>query len=444
LKADIWKFSACVLIEVLLNPIFGWADSLPAGIGAYRIGSRFITSVSETYDQHGNLQPLGSRLNSHFDGRSILNGDQSSDLYRLASELNQIADPSQPNQTYADRLNLGQLKGEVEASIQAQFVGISFGLPNQWNVVAGAPWIRAQVDTKIALVGNNNAAEIRDELGGLAYDQLREGLDRAAMMNTASIQKAIRDAGYQELGEWRNESVGDLRLGINKEFRKLATRGGQLSPRWELMMIVPTGYVDDPAVLNDVGLGKGYFQMTNQLSTSILSRSGLEFGFMAGYSYNFNTTRSVRLPETDESLVDIGRTITASLNPGDDGFAGSNIQYGREWWKIGLAGQYSRHFADSYSGSLIGNYEALSELSASERFEAGVTLSFSSIAAYSRRKFAVPAMLDIAYQRVAGAVNETPQNYVEIAFTSFFDTGRSKAKTNRDSKSRQAQKLASR
>ncbi len=419
------------------------ADSLPAGIGAYRVGGRFITSVSESYDQHGNLQPLGLRLSSQFDGRTILSGDQTSDLYRLASELDRISDPTNPGQTYADRLNLGHLKGEVDANIQAQFVGLSFGLANQWNIFAGAPWIQARIKTEISLQGENNAAVIRDELGNLAYDQLRDGLNRAALLSTASIQQAIRDAGYQELGTWRQESIGDLRLGINKEISPKSIRGGLLGQRWEFTVLLPTGYVDDPEILHDVSLGKGYFQAINQWNASVQSRLGLEFGVSGGYAYNFDATRSVRVPQTDESLVDISRTVDARLNPGDDVFGGSNIYYSRDWWKFGVSGQYSRHFADAYSGSMSGNYGALSAQSASERFETCLHLSFSSIAAYSKRKFAVPAMLDLAYQRVVGAVNETPQNYFEVAFTSFFDARRSQSKSERNTKSRRTHKLAS-
>ena len=397
-------------------------DLLPKGVGLLQYGYRTYSPVSQQYDANGISTPIGARFDQNFDSETMASGAAGADLQRLVTELNSFSAAQGSEDGLGSSLQLGTLQGDVQADIQAQVFGIGFGLTRWLTFFAGVPLISAEVNTELTFVGNNNANAIRSQLGDLAFDELSAGLQQAAAINARQVQGSIQQKGYGPIERWSHSGIGDVRVGLKTGKKWRMARRAQFGLGLTSQLEIPTGYTDDPDLLTDVSLGKGYYSASFTLEPRLRFFRYIMIGADLGYAKNFATTIEKRLPEGNESLVDQSRKTTVNWQPGDDttvaGSAGLVFSFASLTYKNGM----TQHGQDSYTGSLVGNYEALAKGTESlEQYHEGI-VSLSSADAYRRGKVPIPFILSfIAHSPYAGK-NTTIQPYYEISLTSFFSS----------------------
>jgi len=406
-------------------------DSLPQGIGLYQLGQRSFSEQLFSYDGQGEKVELGAQFNKQFNGQTMLSGSAGAELKRLAEELAKYEGQNPQSAGLIDRLNLGAMSGDVKANITARFFGLGYGLSDTVTLFFGVPYIDASVKSELTFNGENNAQAIKNELGDLAYDELKEGLDKASQLNAQQIRQNILDAGFSPFESWEHKGYGDLRLGAKVAFAQRPAKGLKLVSILTPTLEVPTGYTENPDLLTDVSFGKGYYALGLNVEERLIIARSFWVGLDGSFTENFATKIDKRVPEGNESLPKADRKVSTNYQPGDDvdtaASVGLNLGVVSAAYRAGV----KRHFSDSYSGTLAGNYKLLARDSSSYQMYQQVKLTFSTADAYKRKSFPIPLMISLGANQPVAAKNSSDETYYEITFASFFSTPHAKATDTR-------------
>ncbi len=398
------------------------ADNLPKGIGAYTLGYRYFDSQTHKYDENGELQTLGAPFSKDFSGQNLLTGAGGDDLKKLANELKKFDGNSTSGDSLLNTINLGTLKVDVEAEITGQAFGIGYGIREYLSGFLLVPWTEVTVDADIQFSGQNNAAEIKSRLGDLAFDELKSGLDKAENVNAQQIVDGITDLGYEDPRHWEHQGLGDIQFGTILSGSSRVTRRNTTIQTLKTTVTIPTGYYDDPNVLTDVSLGKGYYVLTNTYSQKLVFGKTFYMGADATLGYGLPNTVSKRVPEEEESLVSPDRTEDVTLTPGADigygGMMGLNMNFFKTKYYLGV----KSHQRDSYSGSIEGNYEKLSKGSDSYQLFHEPAVILDSTEAFKKGRFFIPLVAQLKAHLPIKAKNSLNEKYFELTLTSFFST----------------------
>ncbi|NBQ53344.1 MAG: hypothetical protein EBU49_07185 [Proteobacteria bacterium] len=377
---------------------------LPEGIVAWQAGYRSYKSQENAFDANFQLRPIGADYTMRFDNEMLVSGKGGKDLQRLATVLQSVGDPSET------ALDLGVLQQHVSADISASVFGFAYGASKDMTVFIGAPWTTALVKNRIEFSGTNNAKAILDRLGNIAFDELRQGLEQASLLDVATIRNSIESQGYGPIDRWQYSGIGDLQIGVKTAFN-IELMDGTL----------PTGHADDPDLINDIGLGKGYVSIGQSLSQRIQFTPYFSAGFDQIYAYNMDARVKRRVPEDTESIVAADRKTNVLHNPGDDYELGATMEFGSGMFKGNLRFADHRHFADRYTGSITGNYSKISANSDTELITQEVGFSMNTVEAFQRKEFVIPYIARLTASFPVAGLNSPNFEYYEFSLTSFLD-----------------------
>ena len=407
----------CLILVAFFWTGGAFAQSLlPEGIVAWQAGYRSYRSQENAFDSNFQLRPIGADFTMKFDHDMLRGGKAGKDLQRLATVLDSVGDPAET------RLDLGVLKQHVTADLSASIFGFAYGASKDLTIFAGVPWTTAQVHNRAEFSGSNNAMAVLDRLGNIAFDELRAGLEQASRLDAATIRAAIESEGYGPVDQWSYSGIGDVILGGRTAFDLELVSGWPLSFEYSPSISLPTGHADDPDLINDVSLGKGYISVAQSLTQRARITGNLVFGMDQMYAYNMDARVKRRVPEENESIVAAARKTNVLYNPGDDFEMGAFFE-GRS----GIYGARLRfadhvHYRDRYTGSIVGNYDKMSASSSTEllTYEAG--LSINTVEAFQKKEFLLPFIANVTASFPVAGQNSPNFEYYEFTLTSFLDT----------------------
>ena len=388
---------------------------LPEGIVAWQAGYRSYKSQQNAFDSNFQLRPIGADYTMRFDNDMLLSGKGGKDLQRLATVLQSVGDPSET------ALDLGVLQQHVSAEISATIIGFAYGASKDMTVFVGAPWTTALVNNRIEFSGLNNAQAILDKLGNIAFDELRQGLERASLLDVATIRNSIESEAYGPIDKWQHSGLGDIQLGVKTAFNIELSDGIPVAFEYSPALTLPTGHGDDPDLINDIGLGKGYISVVQSLSERVQLTPYFSAGLDQMYAYNMDARVKRRVPEGTESIVAADRKTNVLHNPGDDYELGAALELGTGMYKGNLRFADHRHFADRYTGSIVGNYSKLSANSDTELITQEIGFSMNTVEAYQRKEFVIPYIAKLTASFPVAGLNSPNFEYYEFSLTSFLD-----------------------
>jgi hypothetical protein len=410
----------CVTVTLALTSKPLAAQVLPEGIGAVAIGHRQYTPTGMQYDQSGKLRSLGSLIDMDFDSRQMASGALGKDLKRLYDELKKFDSANTGSASLAEQLSFGKLRGTVDAKIQAQYLGTAYGLFDNFTVFAGIPFVKSTVTADITMHGENTAGAIKSRLGNLAFKEIRDGLKSAEDINVFSIkQKISDDYGYVPADKWEYAGIGDLMIGARSNLVNLDHEGAAYSVQFTGQVEFPTGHSDNPDILTDAPLSKGYISpMVSALQT--ISYSYIDIGLDTGFGLGLPRETVRRVPVDNESLITADRKTTVKWSPGMDTRVVASISVGPSVIKGSYRLGVTKHHRDRYSGNLSGNYRALERSSeTSEKFhEFGVTIN--TVDAFLSKRFALPIIASITAHDSLSGRNTIKSKYIELSIATLF------------------------
>lgn len=395
---------------------FAQAEILPKGIGIFEYWHRQYDNVDSYYNEDGQKKSIGSQFDSNLSGGSLVNGKFGEDLQTLAMELNQYSpDGTEP---LGDSLSLGEIKGDVDAKITVRAFGFGYGLTNRWTVFFGVPVVKADVKADVHVTGVNNALNIRDRLGDLAFTEINDGLLLASKVSSSEIKEQILANGYHSIDRWQRTDYGDLRVGARTGYSYKVWEG-VIGANYTLMSTLPTGYKDDPNHLTDIPFGKDYASLLLSFSPSYTYRSRFAISGDFSYQYNFDAKSERRVPEKEETLVAAERSVAVNYNPGDDVSGSLKVKYDFGIIDIESVVGMEKHYQDRYSGSLDGNYSYLAKGSDSQNFYQNYGVGIDTIDLYKQGRFFYPMRIKLSRHKTISATNFIDQHFYQLSLSNF-------------------------
>ncbi|MEN9811177.1 MAG: hypothetical protein RLZZ488_2744 [Pseudomonadota bacterium] len=418
------SFTLTCLFSISQKALAQYAGVVPEGVLAVIGAHRTYQDQTNTWNANGIRTPLKSKARLNFDGQHLLQGEGGARLQSLAEELRRY-EPQQDNpNSLVRRLNLGTLNVGGSGKLNIQYFGFALGLPARQAVYVAAPIVDLQVRTNFTLTGSNNAAAIKDELGALAYEELRSGLEQAALLTERDIKASIEAAEYTGVDSWRYRNFADIVLGYATdlvEADETTTDEPDFSLQGEIFSTAPTGHVDNPDVLSDVSIGSGTWGFGLGLAPRI-ALGPYTLGLEANATGYLPSRQKMRVPISDETIIPANRRTTVNVKTGLSWEVTALAEAKFDWFQPQYRFIFKRHERDHLSGQLTGNYEQLMKSSERTQWEHAVWVYFSTIEAFKRNEFPIPIRIKVAANQIFKGYNSFDESFIELQLTSFLPT----------------------
>ncbi len=327
----------------------------------------------------------------------------------------------------SNRLRLGDFQFDPEVRGKVRVFGIGWGITDQLMFGAGISLINATVEmnggyTQSAAL-EKASADLREESRSATPERrqqlevLSQILDRAPKVTAEVLQDYfVNEMGYQPLGTWSGNGVGDTRLFLHYNyFEGLRARNGV---RWGIDL--PTGRRDDPDIINDFAFGsESYAPFIESIHDFPVLGSKLSFSASASYKYFIPTKKTVRLTEgvpisdqKEELRFKKGDSfeylLGASYTPFDQFELFSQVAF-------------AEYQSDKYEGARSDyDYDALSEATKAKSQTLTYGMAYSTVSQYLAGQFFLPMKLTLSSSEMTSGIEIEKVKYQQLDLLVFF------------------------
>lgn len=397
---------------------------LPKGAGIINYTTRGYYSQSEQFgDSMSSRTGLGHLFETRFNGENMLEGLNGPELKLLAETLRRYDQTASAGGTpLLGKIDLGTLYGDVTADVKAEIFSLAYGVRPWLTAFVAVPRVTMTTSTSLRFVRDpaGSADSIRDALGDFAYQDLQDGLQRAANMGVADVEQNFASLDYDPVNKWSGQSMGDLRVGAQTASGSYGPQENGAAGFYRGLVVVPTGTQDDPDAMTDIATSPGYYGVNFNTQQVYKFPGGIYAGGSLEYQYNLDAIVTRRIPEGNERAIDPARTRDVRINPGDDVEAALMLGYAGDKVNASLRVADKRHYNDKYEGSLEGNYILVGDESDTRLGYVQAGIGFTTTNLFQRGEFIYPMMIDIGYNHPLYGIHSTDERFYSVAITGFF------------------------
>jgi hypothetical protein len=408
------KIAACLFLCLLVvvgsaqNSYADSAEVLPKGIFRGNVEYSYYFPIDEKFDPDGNVENIAKDYNTS------MNSGLFSSLKRLEVGFG-MPDGS---------ASIGNSEVDFKYNVDEVELKFFYGLTDKLSIGTKIPYfwyknnVNAGVNASNATIGFNPYFDqpgdpygiplIPTQLGGVKNDRLATEL----VQNTL-----VHDYGYKRIASWSDQGIGDIEVGGRYQY--LQTQNWRLSFTGALRL--PTGEVNDPDNLVDIGFGSGAW--------ALLFRSNNDFTAFENFVLNASLEYDLVLPDHETLRVpdDVNNPITnnkedVSRDLGDIYKLKLSGAYGLpRGFGIELFYSYAFKTKDSVSGDQGFAYESLEDETNWSYQEYKIGLSYSTFPLFQEKKFPLPLVFGVEFEDVfAGTNNFLKQRLLTISLSAFF------------------------
>jgi hypothetical protein len=306
-----------------------------------------------------------------------------------------------------EQFSLGKFETDIEAEVQAHALGVGVGVTRRLTVYAFTPFYEAEVRLNLN----------RTQVGQNQIDGKTISIDGIPSVDTKIIQSLfVNYYGYNPLGTWRGSDFGDTEVGFMYLLTKKRNHGTKIT----FGGVIPTGRVDDPDTLQDIGFGDGQYDIFVEYGGGVKPRRWLGADFWTRFTYQLPFHTDIRLPESADFPISTNKVNT-------------KIQYGHEVKAMGQL-NVNMDAAWSFSSGLMltykmpddynsGNEDAdkILENDTEEFLQTGImNLTFSTLPFFRKKQWPIPMNLGIYYQKDISGKNTPKIERVDLEMRVFF------------------------
>lgn len=387
-------------------------ETLPKGVRLVALRQVQTTAITGGFDPEGSKNSLAFNQSLSSKELSEIKG---ADIY--FDELKNIS-----AEAY-DKFTTGAYYIDANAQVKVQGIGVAYGVTNRLTAYVSIPYYRADVSMKIKRTEKNNyeqIANILNESGDpsdTAYflNQLTEQLPDADGELLQTV--LMRNYGYEPIGDWSGQGLGDIELvGLYR-----LTDWQQSGLASSFGVVLPTGRVKNPDMLQDIPFGDGQTDLFLEFGGGVsLLDTKLEIDSQIRYTYQFGSTKSLRIPQSSQMRFsdkkgDFKEKLGNKINYNFSG------QYKHRIWLNSILGYEFKNRGDSYFES---DYAQANQILAEDSHEVSHTLKaglkLSTIDLYKTGKFAAPMSLEFIGRRVFSGENTPQMTRFDLEFRLYF------------------------
>lgn len=390
--------------------------TLPKGVrlGVYR---NVKSQVDSTYNKTSNESPLSYQIEANVDFLESIENETIQTALALLK----------PYPKAYENLNLGEYKIDAKADVEVDGYGFAYGVTNKVTAYMIMPIYKANVkmnykrtkSNSYDTIANNLQDNTNDDFAqaiGTFVDQYSDKLD----VDSGFLQSlVVNGLGYDEVGDWQGEGLGDVELGIMYNFLTTNKYGLLLSGG----TVAPTGRTDDPDIIQDINFGDGQWDIFTEFGGSYHLSSKFVFNSFYRYTYQFATDKSLRVPySADVNFGDEKQSYKEKLG-NKSLFHLSTDYYVNDWILFNAAYEYesideAQYTARNTDYSYSENYLAAS--TGSETHNVRLTSEFTTVGLYQQKKFVLPAAVKFIYQTMLEGTNTAKVDRYEVEFRMYF------------------------
>jgi hypothetical protein len=376
--------------------------------------TRYIqtNSINAQFNKNGISDPLS--FNFDASANSLINVDN--------QEIQSALQDLKMNYPDAfDSLSLGAYKFDAKADMKINAYGMSYGFTNRLTGYFGVPFYDARINLDYTRTKGNTYQDVNEILNSYGGDTAGIFANVADIMfdvGAPTIQNLlVSEYGYAPLGQWSGQGPGDTEFGLMYTFEKDRLGGGTMIT---VGGIAPTGYVDDPDVLQDQGFGDGQWDAFVEYGGSYFFTYNFLLSAWARYTHQFGTTKELRIVEEEGDILSdrkgmfyekLGNQFIFNIGP---------EWIANEWMTIYPQYQFDYQEATSYESEYTVANEVMAKDTDSYSHSFRFQLALSSVNLFLQEKFLLPLQLKLTYQTSFAGMNSPVYDRIEMDFRMFF------------------------
>lgn len=403
-------FVAILPLSVISTAGFSFEDTkvLPIGIRNLTIKQLHTDLVNKTTSS-GDYENLASKLNKDLLFKDAINKE--SGFKKKEIEAFMLANGYTPQDA------LGRFSANMTAIVDVTAPLFSYGITDKVTMAIAVPFYSAKTRTEIGFKSNSSAFSLVEKLDSPYINQTAKGRETGAKLNQAEEQLNVKltDNGYQELGEWSGQGVGDITLAakyrfLNGDVFRAATTNG---------FVLPTGRTDDPDILTDLPFGDGTFDYFTQIAFDQKIDADVTVNQYMKYTYQFEAQGEFRM-KTEANPLEVEKQVI-TYQPGQKTEAGMSMQFAPQsgyLFGFGIIG--SKKDGDRYN---VADEAVRSELQRDTNATATYTeirFGYTSIPAFQRKEAAVPYALSFDLKKHLASLNTPTGDLLTMNLGVFF------------------------
>jgi len=392
---------ACTLGAVCIIAVLGiWglaladsAEVLPKGVSRVKLKGSYYNDVTERFDPDGNEESVAT----------FFNDTLGSNVFPVLGLFEQSNGGPLPDGT----ANIGDSIVDFNYEFRDLILDYRYGISDKVTIGIYVPYYWNKTKLTEARVDTSNATLGIDPSTGLPAIPIADGgtgiVDDA--IATPFVLGLIESPPYlfEPFESWSGSGLADIEAAVRYQYLKndawrLAFTGG---------IRFPTGAVDDPNNLLDVGFGKGAYALLFRLNNDLIAVKNFTVNATLKYDLYLPDEQTLRVLEAvDRPLATIANMEQVDRNLGDI----FEIELSGDWGftsMFSLYGtyKYGSRQKDRVSGNRGLNYDSLEDLTDWSYHSALAGISFSTVSKYLDEKASIPFSIEFDYENVFAGTN---------------------------------------
>lgn len=319
-----------------------------------------------------------------------------------------------------DKLTVGEYKVNASANAKVHGLGFGYGISDKVMYYVEMAFYNTVVNANIQRTKGNNFQDVANGLraSGRYQDQptaqLVEGL---VDINTNNVQSVVTNYfGYKPVGTWYGSGYGDMETGIMYKAIDKGVWGLQLYPG----LILPTGRQDDPDMLQDLAYGDGQLDVFGEMATGYVFNDRFSIGSTLRYTYQSPTTKELRVPTERDFPLSQEKDVF-NVKYGDKFSFMINAPYSfNDWVSIIPFYRFMYQLPTEYDSKNTEANGYLGYNSDKMEHQVQLTASLSSVQPFLKKKFLLPAQINMNLVQVVGGKNVAKAGRFELELRMIF------------------------
>lgn len=387
------------------------AQVLPKGVVAVILDGRYYFPFDKRFDEDGKKEDLDANFNAN------LNSNVFAGL-RLVEQFFGMPPGS---------ASIGRSVVSFEYQGQDFIPLLQYGVTDRLTVGAKIPYywrknkVEARLDTTAtATIGKNTFFNSLTPLSvpgtvPLTTNDTQNLIGRGLDITGDGIIE-IPGFGFKPLKTSSRKGIADIEIGGRYQYFKtnnwrLAFTGG---------VRLPTGEVDDPDDLGDVGIGSGAYALLFQFNHDYIGIKNLVLNATLRYDLIFPNNERLRVPD------DVNRPITANKENVDRNIGDafelevSGVYEFLKGFNFSLLYKYGYKLKDRVSGDRSFSYESLESETRATQHVGIASLYYSTIPLFQAKKFPLPMAAGVSYRNRFAGTNVLRAQYISLTLAVYF------------------------